>query len=43
MVGYMEVTQPLLMQLYIEVVRPNFLTLVESREVGATSEAVRLE
>ena len=31
------------MQLYIEVVRPNFLTLGESREVGATSKAVRLK
>ena len=30
------------MQLYIEVVLPNFLTLGESREVGETVEAVRL-
>ena len=43
MVGYIE--YPLSrheMQLYIEVVLPNILTLDESREVGETSEAVRL-
>ena len=43
MVGYIEYTLSRHeMQLYIEVVLPNILTLDESREVGETSEAVRL-
>ena len=46
MIGYIEGTPWVLpnhisMQLYIEVVLPNFLTLYESREVGVTSKAVR--
>ena len=43
MVGYIEYTLSRHeRQLYIEVVLPNILTLNESREVGETSEAVRL-
>ncbi len=42
MVGYIVGTPHYFVQLYIEVVLPNLLTLGESREVGETTEAVRL-